>query len=63
MVGNKNTIPFKKSIYTLAVLEKREYRFEEENNKNRKIGFLFVTVFSTHLILGNTDLRSVSTFE
>ena len=60
MVGNKNTVPFKKSIYTLALLEKREYRFEEENNKKRKNGFLFITVYS---ILGSTNLRSISTFE
>ena len=63
VAGNKNTVPFKKSIYTLALLEKRECRFEGENNKNRKIGFLFITVFSTHLILGSTNLRSISTSE
>ena len=63
VAGNKNTVPFKKSIYSLALLEKRECRFEGENNKNRKIGFLFITVFSTHLILGSTNLRSISTSE
>lgn len=60
-LGIQTLYTLTKSIYTLTILKKREYRLGGKTTKAEYL--VFVSLSSTHLILGSTDLRSISIFK